>query len=384
MINESNYKKILTQQIIINKDLICFFGTKKNIDTYEKTNKVNNSIKQILLNKASRFCLIEDIGKGQYKIKEIYKYPKPASFNKLNSGLYKYLSPIILSKLLTEHDENNKIVLPLMEYARYIEMVNQNYMPIKYNQEQASQKIEIDNVIIREFYEKVDDNIKYYIQRCLEYLQSADVLKWYKVPMIKKKKVNISMENNKPTFECEYENVRATSEEVKYFNDITESIRECLGIKSKSECFYGRKASEFCRMVSDRLSEQNISYFYDSYEIYYTNLNRCNNLLKEFKFYDNEKQLIKEFNEQFISYIVSNAESRQYKAEEIENEVHKYRLEDNYIASFKTLSELTIDNQQEKLKFNRNSQNDAINKMDSDFNITVVKKLNGRVITKEI
>ena len=84
-------------------------------------------------------------------------------------------------------------------------------------------------------------------------------------------------------------------------------------------------------------------YFYDSYEIYYTNLNRCKKLFKEFKQCKEEDILIKEFNKFFIEYIINKAELRKNKQKELENELHKYRLDDNYRAKIKTLSDLTID-----------------------------------------
>ena len=107
----------------------------------------------------------------------------------MKSGLYKYISPLILLKLLNGHDENNKVVFPLLDWALFIEMVNQNYKPVKYNQAEASGHLNISLTIIREFFEKVDDSIRYYMENALRYLQSANVLKWYKIPMVRKRVV---------------------------------------------------------------------------------------------------------------------------------------------------------------------------------------------------
>lgn len=361
-------------------EFVEMFGSDKIKKTYLEEKNLSGSSRTYLIKKARRYCDIE-IKDGLYIIKEVYKYPIPSSFNKLNEGLYQYLAPIILNKLINVHDENNKIVLPLMDYARNINMINENYQPVKYNQRDISSIVNIDMVIINEYFEKVDDDIRYYIQRCLEYLQSADVLKWYKVPMVRKKKSSVVIENGNPVINCDYEDVRATSEEVKYYNNLFEETRLELNIKSKSECFFGSKAIEFCKKLSEKLKEtSNILYFYDSYEIYYTSKERCYNLLTKFKNYSNEKLIIKQFNTEFIKHIVSNAEKRQIK--EIEKMIKTYRVQGNYITDFKTLSELTINKDSEKIYFKKNRE--RINKIDEEFTFKVVKKYKNTIIEKEI
>jgi len=200
---------------------------------------------------------------------------------------------------------------------------------------------------------------------------------------VKKKKINkvyIDKKGN-PVVEGEFENVRATSEEVRYFNEVSEMARVSLNIKSKAECFYGSKAFQFCKIVTEKLKEKGIMYFYDGYEIYYTNLDRCKNLLKEFNDYDNEHLLIKKFNEEFINLIMDNAEKRQLK-----NDIYnQYRKEENYIANFKTLSELTIDSTAKKLKIkNKNKDKKVLEQIDSDFHINVTKKIGDKTIKKLI
>lgn len=155
-------------------------------------------------------------------------------------------------------------------------------------------------------------------------------------------------------------------------------------LEKASECFYGSKAFDFCNMLSDRLKEKNIMYFYDSYEIYYTNLDRCKKLFKEFKQCKEEDILIKEFNKFFIEYIINKAELRKNKQKELENELHKYRLDDNYIANIKTLSDLTIDINTEKYRIKKQSNVSYMEKIDEDFGLTVNKKYKDKTIKKEI
>lgn len=365
----SKNKVKIRKSEINTRQLVELFGTKKNKEYYANNNKLPTSTKKSILTKASRYCDIIDLGNGKYQINKVYTNPKPLTLNKLQNGIYQYMAPLILLKLLNGHDKNNKVVFPLLDWALFIDMINNNYKPMKYNQSNTGEYLNINTSIINEFFEKVDENIRYYIENCLEYLKKADVLVWYKVPMLRKRIIERSESTNKDiNIKCSYIDARATDEEIKYIIDTSELIRSLYGIKNKSECFYGNKAEIYRRELQNKLTRQDILYFYDSYEVYYTNKLRCNNLLKDFT-YSNEKELIHNFNKYFIeNIVVSNAEKRQ--AKEI---IKQYRLDENYITNFKTLSELTLDIQQ-KLNVSKeiNTKVDKSERMKNDFNFNVI------------
>lgn len=369
---------VLQRGIINNDELVKLFGTKKNKITYQKHGKVTNSMKNTMLGKASRYCNIVDLGRGKYEILEIYDYPKPAVLSKLKSGLYKYISPLILLKLLNGHDENNKVVFPLLDWALFIEMVNQNYKPVKYNQAEASGHLNISLTIIREFFEKVDDSIRYYMENALRYLQSANVLKWYKIPMVRKRVVERTYMENDPDiyFTCRYVDMMATDEEVNFINLLENEIDKELDIKTKMERYYGEKAGMYKEKLYTKLKMMDILYFYDGYQVFYTSLDRCKELLKEFTF-RNEKTLIKDFNKAFIDLILDNAVKRQGEAAKdvVEQFMKEYRLKDNYITQFKLLSELTVDNAN-KRNINKELKDKQKQKIKDrtrdDFNINLI------------
>jgi hypothetical protein len=282
------------------------------------------------------------------------------------------MSPIILLKLLKGHDENNKVVFPLLDWAAYIDMINKNYVPMKFNQKSASEYLDINIATINEFFEKIDEKIRYYIENCLNYLKKADVLVWYKVPMVRKRHIKrVNMYNTDINLECSYSNSKATDEEMKYIISCSELVRTKLDIKSKAECFYGGKAEIYRKELSRLLLERDILYFYESYEVFYTNIDRCEKLLAEFDYTD-EYDLVKNFNQTFIETMIDNAQIRQDK--EITNKiVKKYRLDEGYVASFRTLSELTLDSDQTtsiqkhlKPEHNRN--------INTDFNFKIYDK----------
>jgi hypothetical protein len=382
--------KLIDNGLIKLSDIVDKFASDKIKDTYYKTGKIANHNKNTILQKLARHCEFKELLNNRYRITKIYENPIPAAFNKLNEGFYKYLSPIMLIKLLEEHDETNKILLPLMDYARHIDMINSNYTLLKYNQdsEMVEKELQMEMSHVKDYFEKVDDNIKYYIQRCLEQLEKADVLKWYKIPMVRKKKLSHAVdEKGRIIVECEYEDVRATPEEVSYFNEVFEKLRKELNIQSKTECFYGRKAFDFCIKLTSHLKEKDIMYFYDCYEIYYTSLERCNNLLQLFENHDNQDVLIERFNEKFEEIICNNALKRHTK--ELEKEIpSKVYEHEKYVANFKTLSQMTIDKGAEKIRLKRKhssqEEESAIRKMDNEFEIKVLKKCGNRVIEKRI
>lgn len=378
------------------KEMVELFGTSNIKKTYEKQKQLKGGNKETVLKNASLVCDIEQLGDGVYKVINVFDKPLPTAFNKLKQGMYQYISPIILSKLLSEHDENNKITLPLMEYARYIEMINQNYIPFKHNQTHVSKLMNIWETTTYEFFEKVDDGIAYYIQNALKLLQEADVLKWYKVPMIRKKKIEVKM-NTKgtPIIDCLYEDRRATSDEFKLCNDIFEKVRHELEIEKRQECFYGKRAKVFWERLNELLKEEDILYFYDSYEIYYTNRDRCQNLFNAFKC--DESQMIEVFNDKFIELIVNNAEKRLIKSLEKQEKFKDIRNNDEvlnslsnhkYIADFKTLSETTIHKDTEKIKFsdgyNEKIKEKRIEQLEDDFEVKVYKKYKNNTIIKTI
>lgn len=378
---EKNNK--LTVGIINLEKLVDMFGTKKHKENYIKNKKLSTSNKETILKNAQRYCDIEEVSPCKYRIISIYDIPKPKNLNKLKKGVYNYMAPLILLKLLTGHDENNKVTFPLMSLATYIDLININYKPIKYNMIEASSHLDIDIGIMNDFFERVDDSIKYYIENCLDMLKKADVLIWYKVPMIRKRDLSRVYKNDDTdiNLECRYVDIKATDEEVNYILKCSETVRKNLGIIEKYECFYGAKAKKFRHQLGELLKQRDILYFYDCYEVFYTNIDRCNLLLKEFDCV-NEKKLIKKLNQSLINMINENAQKRhedsleKFLAEELLRKF--YRIDKKYIDNFQILSNLTI-NHKEKRNISKEINIDgkiSEDQIENDFNIKIIKNIN--------
>lgn len=366
---------MLEKGVYTERELVEIFGTEKQKESYTKNNRFIGNNKQYILSKAQRVCNINHINNGTYEVVEIYKHPVPNNFNKLNSGIYQYMSPIILLKLLTESDQNNKITFPLFDLANMITMTNKNYKPAKYNQGLVGEFLDVDQNVVSEFFEKVDYSVRYYIESCLNYLKAADVLEWFKAPMVKKRRMEMgSTVDGVIPLVCERTDERATDEEIKFINDCKEQVRLELKITNRSECFYGGKAQLYKKRLQELLKNKDILYSYETYNIFYTNIDRCKSLLSKFEY--DESTLLGEFNKYFIDYILENAKERQMNKEEV---IKRYRLEEGYLSGFNTLSSWTINSAQSNNIRNEIGLTDTQNdRLKQDFDVIFVNKKGGK------
>lgn len=358
--------------------IVNILGTATQKNSFKKNKRLVGNNKKVFFDKLERYCDFEDLGEGNLNITNIFNFPKPVGMNKLTNGLFKYIAPLILIELINNSNENQKINLTILKWAMSIDMVNKNYQPVKYNKNLVGEYMEIDMEIMYEFFEKVDSSMEYYIEKCLNYLKKADVLEWFPVPMLNKRKVTRgSNTDGDMTLNCENERVRASDEELKFIFNCSEIARKEFGIKEKKECFFGSKAQEYKEKLSVLLKQRDILYKYISYEVYYTNKERCESLLDEFEFKD-KYELIMGFNQEFINMMVSNAEKRQVK--ELANSILKeYRVDESYISGITTLSNLTIPrvcdtNIYKELKLNESYIGNMNKKLYEDFSIKLVNK----------
>lgn len=333
-------------RIITEKQLVEEVGTEKQKERYFKNGHFVSNMKQTIMNRAGLKYVIEDIGDRRYKIIKEYRTPLPNCMPKLHKGLYKYIAPLILTKLINNRDEYKKVSFTFYKWARLIDMVNHNYWPMKKNIK-YSDKLNIDSKTFIEYFDRVDDNLQYYIQRTLEYLSKAGVVEWFKVPMVRKRKVTTGKsqdENNKLSVDIEYETVMATPEETNFSLECMSHVMKKLKIKTKPECFFGKKSQQFADEFSKELKTQNIEYFFTTYQAYCidSNINKCRDILSTYNISDINK-FIKAFNIEFKNNIVSLAERRYNKLPDA--------FDDNYIDYFKQLTDITIDKDATKIGY---------------------------------
>lgn len=333
---------------ITEQDLVELFGSDSQKKSYEENGKFIGNYKKTLLKKAERYCNIKDYGNRTYRISKIYPYPLPSNFNKMNTSLYQYIVPLLLTSLIDGHDKNNKIDITLGKWAREINMVNRNYNLVKYNKEDTSKETQYPLDTINEFYSKSDDMIEWYIVNALDYLKSAGLIIWRDVYRINREvsseKVNID-ENGNIYADISIESHQASKEEMEYYSQCVDIADLAAKIENASERYYSKKAKLFNETLKKELYKRKIKCVYKTYEAYYVNLDKCRFVLSQFGALDIDKT-IKKFNEEFTSMLVGNAGKR---FEKKPDKYIYYNGKDDYKLCFQGLCEMTIDKDTEYL-----------------------------------
>jgi hypothetical protein len=301
---------------------------------YRNKNKFQGGIqKKTFLQKLSRLCDYEyNEDEKTFFIKEIYKYPKPIVLPKLKDGIYQHLAPLILNDIVNHHDKNNKTIITSIGVAHEVEMINRNYDKVKYNIDTACYDLNLPFYTMAEYFDKADTAIRYYIKKCLQYLKDGNYIILHDIFII------CTFINNKDLMNSDYSIKRkedvhlASDEEMKVYSSCVGIASRYAGIEKDNEKYYGRKSKKFQDKLKDLLFAKNIKYVYQGFEMYYTDLERCKNLLNEFN--DMPLDMRKNNLCEVFKYILNfNAKTRFDKGKIFDEE---------YLKHFETLSDITI------------------------------------------
>lgn len=355
-------KKNIQEGIINEKKLVNLFATSSQKQKYISNGRFVSSNKNTILKEASRYCDIEDLGNKQYKISNICKYPKPKVIFKMQSGLYQYMIPLILTKLIDGHNENNKITLTSSKWARQIKMINGNYNAVKYHKGLATDYFKYEYSNVDDFFDKADDMIARQLEQSLKYLVESGTIFWNKVNMVYKEKVDekiVDISENHDVIINRIEDTHVlTEEENKFYADCLSIADKESGAEDNQSRYFGEHAKKFNEVLTRELKKKNIKFIYQAYEVYYIDLDKCKSLLESFENVDG-KDFIEKFNNEFQKMIVDNAENRynkKLKQFDIDNCIKMYS--EDYIDTFKDLSDMTINNESEsvweRLKIDKN------------------------------
>ena len=329
---------------ITEHELVELFGSDAQKKSYKENGKFVSKYKTSIFKKINKYCKIKECGKENkrnvYEIEEVYEFPLPSNFNKMNKSLYKYIVPLVLNSLINGHDKNNSIEITVGKWAREINMVNHNYNLIKYNKEDSSKEFQLKLDIVNEFFDKADHMINWYIENALEYLKSAGLIIWRQV-----NRVNVEESDGMSTIDqngnvevnINISSHQASKEEMEYYSQCVAIADEEAKIENAGERYYSKKAKCFQDALKRELYKRKIKCVYSTYEAYYVHLDKCQALLDHFGEF-NQDSLIENFNKEFSDMLVENASARFDKNES------KYLLsKDNYLLSFEDLCEITID-----------------------------------------
>lgn len=335
---------------ITEKELVELFGSDAQKKSYAENGKFKGVYKTSMFKKIDKYCKIKECdkenGRRVYEITEVYDYPLPSNFNKMNKSLYKYIVPLILNSLINGHDKNNSIEITVGKWAREINMINHNYNLIKYNKEDSSKEFQIKLDTINEFFDKADHMINWYIENALDYLKSAGLIIWRQV-----NRVSVEQSDGKSTIDqngnievnINISSHQASKEEMDYYSQCVAIADKEANIENAGERYYSSKTKRFQEVLKRELYKRKIKCVYSTYEAYYVHLDKCQALLNQFGEFNFEK-LIDNFNKEFSDMLIENAEIRFNK-----NETKYLLSKDNYLLSFENLCGITIDNKTEYL-----------------------------------
>lgn len=297
------------------KKIVELFGTPKQQESYAQNGCLATRSKTSILEKASRYCKITDLGNKNYSISKIYKYPLPSKWSLMNKTLYKDLVPLLLHNLINGHDENNAITLTIGKWARELKMINSNYPLIKSNKEDAATLLDMDLDTIFDFYNKADAAMEYYIINALTFLKNALCIYWLQVHYVVVEitdNTNTIDENGNITPNIRLETRLASEEEVEYYVRCMEVADNAVHIENISERYYSKKSEEWNRILKKELYKRKIKLVYKAYKAYYVHLDRCQYLLEQFE-PKTQEELHTELIEDFTKHIMENSEKRYKK-----------------------------------------------------------------------
>jgi len=361
------------------KELVNIFGTSKLIERYKKEKRLGGTDKKAIIKKAKNFCNIEELGKGKYIVHKIYGLVRDDKILPLKKGLYNYLIPLILTKLIKDQDENYRITLPFLGWARKFEIINDNYSLIKYHQKQSSKYLGINDDIMFEYFEKIDDCIKYYLGESLNKLEKLDLIKYNYLIMCKKIYRDPELEDDGSfNLFCRGKDEILTPEEIKFVIDCENKAIMKADIKDPKEKFYGKKSLIYKKELKSLLLTKNILFTYSAYDIYCKNYEAVKEIINKFE-NKGEQQFVLDFNDKFIEYINKKAQNRYDKEVNKLNDkidikfLQEHRLLESYLHETRTLSEITIKQNAENIRDNIDLTDDIYTVLDQ-FSINIIKQ----------
>lgn len=311
-------------------DKICTDAQKKSYHRKEKF--ASGKHRSMFLDTLARYCDYEfDAEKKKYVVTEVFSYPKTLSDAKIHKGIYQYLAPLMLYRVLYGDDKKNRrAVITSMDIAADVSLITGNYNMMKFNQEAVNTDMGIPLQIVSEYFNKADNRIDDYIRKCIKYLASMNCVIYNETHMIGTMPERVDVEGTE-IYVKKGEVRIATKEEMKLYSELDEIASRKAGIRTNSEKWYGKKAARYNSELSALLQKHGIWFVCRAFELWKVDTARCKETLKSFSDMT-IPQRRKEIGMALKYILDTNAENR----------AEKKQLCDNYIEHFKHLSDLTL------------------------------------------
>lgn len=311
-------------------DKICTDTQKRSY--HRKDKFASGKHQSMFLDTLARYCEYEyDAEKKKYIVTDVFSYPKSLSDAKIHKGIYQYLAPLILYRVLYgDESKKRKATITSMDLAAEISIINKNYNTMKFNQDAVNIDMQIPQQIVSEYFNKADNRIDDYIRQCIKYLVSMNCIIYNETHMIATMPEETEVDG-KTIYLKPGEIRRATDEEMKLYSKLVEKASRKAGIRNSSEKWYGKKAAKYNSELTSLLEQNKIWFVCRAFELWKSDTQRCKETLKSFSDMT-ISQREKEIGLVLKLILDTNAENR----------AGKKQMCDNYIEHFKNLSDITL------------------------------------------
>ena len=113
------------------------------------------------------------------------EYPKSTAELKIHNGIYQYLTPLILDEIINNRNDRQTL-FNTYELVKASYLVNDNYTPMKFAQDEVSSGLHIPYKTVAEYFDKTDYYIRSYLRKCIQYLHDMSCVIFKEVFIIKR------------------------------------------------------------------------------------------------------------------------------------------------------------------------------------------------------
>lgn len=264
-------------------DRICTDAQKRS---YQKNNRFSsNKQRDMFLERLSRYCTFEiNESTRKYIVHKMYEYPKTAAEEKIHKGIYQYLAPLILNKLL-DNGGDRSILFSSYSLAAECFMVNRNYPFMKFNPKAVEADMDIPENRVSEYFNKSANRIDYYIRQCLKYLESMNCVMYNEPHLIKTfdQEIHFDSEIETVVHHRKISDLHiATKEEMDTYTEAVEIACERAGVYNKRDKWYGKAARLYKTELDKLLKSRKIRCIYKGFAVWKVNTNRCQQVFDSF------------------------------------------------------------------------------------------------------
>lgn len=190
---------------------------------------------------------------------------------------------LLVMNLLSNID-NDTLIISKSKILRELYMVNHNYHECKKRTTKLSNYLNIDTLLINEWYDSTSSMLKRNLEKSLCNLENNSLIRWNKVvmvceqiPLIPNIQPHIIIDEHDEEVvqyvinsECNSYFRISTKEERLFIMDIETEFKNALGLYNDNELVAIGQYDNMKEYVNSKLLERyNISFYYDAYEIEY-------------------------------------------------------------------------------------------------------------------